>query len=460
MQCIHNKLSTVRNYRYNNILSKPEVKNALRSLQKNFVLIPVDKASKNIAVVCKKSYIQVMNDEIENSPTFEHLSDDDLSIFVNNLKSRLNFKFDNCKLPTMYATAKMQKFPKKFRYITSGRNTLLSSLSESVGMCLKLVVKFARTSFKYRIQGIDNCIFIVDNRDKVIDFIDTSNQVGLNKCVSSWDFATLYTKIPHDKLIDKMSGFIAKGMDGVATSNKAARCICRSKTGAYFSKSRCKKNVCYSKEELIKYVKIIVDNCYVVYHDKIFRQVIGIPMGTSCAPYLANIFLHIYEYDYLREFVEKGEMENARRLANTFRYQDDCIALNHNGEFEKHFSKIYPSEMKLESTNLSKCVITFLDLRISIFRSRFLYRSYDKRDNFNFAICNYPHLDGNVPLASSYGVFMSQLVRFCNINQQVKGFINDLVRQFHNFCDKYLIKWSKYGVDISRFLSLIFPAST
>ena len=84
------------------------------------------------------------------------------------------------------------------------------------------------------------------------------------------------------------------------------------------------------------------------------------------------------------------------------------------------------SEMKLESTNLSKCMITFLDLRISIFRSRFLYRFYDKRDDFDFAICNYPHLDGNVPLASSYGVFMSQLVRFCDINQQVKGFINDV----------------------------------
>ena len=190
-------------------------------------------------------------------------------------------------------------------------------------------------------------------------------------------------------------------MDDVATSNKAAKFICRSKIGAYFSKSRSKKNVCYSKEELIKCVKIIVGNCYVVYHDKIFRQVIGIPMGISCAPYLANIFLHMYEYDYLREVVEKGEIEYARRLANTFRYQDDCIALNDNGEFEKQFSKIYPSEMKLESTNLSKCVITFLDLRISIFRSRFLYRSYDKRDDFNFAICNYTHLDGNVPLASS-----------------------------------------------------------
>ena len=77
-------------------------------------------------------------------------------------------------------------------------------------MCLKLLVKFARTCFKYRIQGIDNCIFIVDNRDKEINYIGKSIQDGLNKCVSSWDFATLYTKFPHDKLIDKMSGLLLK----------------------------------------------------------------------------------------------------------------------------------------------------------------------------------------------------------------------------------------------------------
>ena len=477
VQCVHNKLATVRNYKYNNILGKKEVKNALRSLQKDFVLIPVDKASKNIAIVCKKYYIQVLNEEIENSSTFEHISDDDPNTFVSNLKSSSNIKFDNCKLPSMYATAKMHKIPKKFRFITSGRNTLLSNLSENVGMCLKLLVKFARTSFKYRIEEIDNCIFIVDNRNKVIDFLDKSNQDCSTKCVSSWDFATLYTKIPHDKLTYKMSDFIVKVMDDVATSNKAANFICRSKSGAYFSKSRSKTNVCYSKDELIVNVKRIIDNCYVLYHGKIFRQVVGIPMGTSCAPYLANIFLHMYEYEYLKLLVEKGEVETARRLANTFRYQDDCISLNDKGEFGKHFSKIYPSEMKLESTNISKCVVTFLDLRISIFRSRFIYRSYDKRDDFPFGICNYPHLDGNVPLASSYGVFMSQLVRFCDINQQVKCFTTDvkqmaskflkqgfmlkhLVRQFHKFCEKYIIKWSKYGVDISRLQNLIFPSST
>ena len=471
---VQNKLDKIKEYNYNNILGKHEVKKALYTLHKDFAIIPVDKASKNIAIVCKRHYIDIMNEEIENTPTFTHVSDEDPYLFVNNLKG-----FNNCKLPSMYATAKMHKVPKKFRYITSAKNTIFSSLSENMGMCLKLLVKFARTSFKYRVQAIDNCIFIVDNRDKVIKFLEESNHSSSNnKCVSTWDFATLYTKIPHDKLKHKISLFISKIMDDVACSNKAAKFICcSSKSRAYFSKSRSKTNVSYSKEELADKVKLIIDNCYVSYHENIFRQVIGIPMGTNCAPYLANVFLHIYEYDYLKMLVEKGEIVTARKLANTFRYQDDCIALDDDGVFGKHFSKIYPSEMTLESTNISKCVVTFLDLRISIFRGRYLYHSYDKREDFQFAICNYPHLNGNVPLASSYGVYLSQLVRFCDINQQSKSFASDvkkmtkkfleqgfmlkhLRRQFLKFYDKYIHKWAKYGVDISRLQHLIFPVST
>ena len=474
---VNNKLVSVKSYEYNNILSQKDVKKALGTLHKDFVLVPVDKASKNIAIICKKYYIDVLNEEIENSPTFEHVSDDPDS-FLDNLKTSLNVKFDNDNIPSMYATAKMHKIPKKFRYITSARNTIFSNVSENVGLCLKLLLKFARKSFKYRLQGIDNCIFIVDNRDKVIKFLDASNQVNCKKSISTWDFATLYTKIPHNKLKVKMSEFISKIMDNVANSNKQANFISMSnKSHVYFNKNRSKTNVSYSKEELVANVKLIIDNCYVLYHDKVFRQVIGIPMGTNCAPYLANIFLHMYEYAYLKDLVDKGETETAILLSNTFRYQDDCIALNDNGEFDRHFSNIYPPEMTLESTNLSTNVVTFLDLRISIFRGRFLYRSYDKRNDFPFVICNYPNLRGNVPLASSYGVFISQLVRFCAINQQVKSFISDvnkmtkkfveqgflvqhLRKQFYKFCDKYIHKWSKYGVDIFRLQDLIFPDST
>ena len=62
-------------------------------------------------------------------------------------------------------------------------------------------------------------------------------------------------------------------------------------------------------------------------------------MGTNCAPYLANIFLHMYEYDYLKMLVDKGEIVTAKKLANTFRYQDDCIVLDDDGEFVNIFPK-------------------------------------------------------------------------------------------------------------------------
>jgi hypothetical protein len=188
-------------------------------------------------------------------------------------------------------------------------------------------------------------------------------------------------------------------------------------------------------------------------------------MGTNCAPHLANIFLHIYEYDYLIKLVEEGDIESARSLSNTFRYQDDCIALNDNDVFRHHYMNIYPVEMTLENTNISKAVCTFLDLRISIFRGKFRYSSYDKRNDFNFDICNFPNLTGNIPSGGAYGVFLSQLVRFCDINssmdsfyQDVKtmteklgkqGFVNKIMSgTFLKYASKYLYKWVKYGLDI------------
>ena len=70
--------------------------------------------------------------------------------------------------------------------------------SVKVGKCLKLLLKNARTSFLYRIKEIDNCVFVIDNRDRVVNFMNKANQSKVKrKCISTWDFSTLYTKIPH-----------------------------------------------------------------------------------------------------------------------------------------------------------------------------------------------------------------------------------------------------------------------
>ena len=56
--------------------------------------------------------------------------------------------------------------------------------------------------------------------------------------------------------------------------------------------------------------------------------------------------------------------------------------------------------------------LRFLDLNLSITNGTVSSKIYDKRDDFNFEIVNFPFLDGDVPRSLSYGVYISQLNRF------------------------------------------------
>ena len=64
----------------------------------------------------------------------------------------------------------------------------------------------------------------------------------------------------------------------------------------------------------------------------------------------------------------------------------------------------------------------FLDLNLSIVNGYVTTKIYDKRDDFNFNIVTVPFLDGDVPRAISYGVYISQLVRFARTCNDVNDF--------------------------------------
>ena len=65
-------------------------------------------------------------------------------------------------------------------------------------------------------------------------------------------------------------------------------------------------------------------------------------------------------------------------------------------------SQIYPSELQLDKANISDTVAAFLDLYLSIFYDTGSIKMYDKRDDFDFKIVNFPFLDGDVPRSISY----------------------------------------------------------
>ena len=78
-------------------------------------------------------------------------------------------------------------------------------------------------------------------------------------------------------------------------------------------------------------------------------------------------------------------------------------------------NQIYPSELQLNKANTSDTEAPFLGLHLFISNGFVSSKIYDKRDDFDFDIVNFPFLDGDVPRRPSYGVYISQLIRFARV---------------------------------------------
>ena len=96
---------------------------------------------------------------------------------------------------------------------------------------------------------------------------------------------------------------------------------------------------------------------------------------------------------------------------STSRYLDDLLNID-NPYFEQMVGQIYPTELQLNKANSSDTEAPFLDLNLSITNGIASSKNYDKRDDFNFEIVNFPFLDGDFLRSPSYGVYISQLIHF------------------------------------------------
>ena len=105
----------------------------------------------------------------------------------------------------------------------------------------------------------------------------------------------------------------------------------------------------------------------------------------------------------------------------TSRYLNDVLNIN-NVYFDNIVSQKYSSELQLNKANTSYTETAFLHLHLSISNDFVSTKIYDKRDDFDFEIVNFPFLDGDVPRCTSYGVYISQLIRFVRAYSFVADF--------------------------------------
>ena len=109
----------------------------------------------------------------------------------------------------------------------------------------------------------------------------------------------------------------------------------------------------------------LLDNIFIKFRTKVYRQTIGIPLGTNCAPVVGDLFLFCYERGFMKFLSRENQADIIEAFNSTLRYLDDLLHID-NIYFEHMFDWIYPAELQLNKANSSDTEAPFLDLNLSI----------------------------------------------------------------------------------------------
>ena len=107
----------------------------------------------------------------------------------------------------------------------------------------------------------------------------------------------------------------------------------------------------------------------------------------------------------MKDLSSDNQTDVIKAFNSTSRYLD-VLLNNDNPYFEGMVNQIYPPELQLNKANTSDTEAPFLDLHLSISNGLVSSKIYDKRDDLDFDINNFPFLDGDVPRRPSYGVYI------------------------------------------------------
>ena len=119
---------------------------------------------------------------------------------------------------------------------------------------------------------------------------------------------------------------------------------------------------CQKKYDALHY---LLDNISIRFGSKLYRPIVGIPMGTNCAPLVTDLFLFCYERDFILSLSDNNQTDIIGAFNSTSRYLDDLLNID-NPYFEQMVGQIYPTELQLNKANSSDTEAPFSDLNLSI----------------------------------------------------------------------------------------------
>ena len=84
----------------------------------------------------------------------------------------------------------------------------------------------------------------------------------------------------------------------------------------------------WSCQNVCDALSFLLDNIYIRFGTKLYRQIVGIPMGTNCAPLVADLFLFCYERDFMKNLSSDNQADVIKAFNLTSRYLDDLLNID------------------------------------------------------------------------------------------------------------------------------------
>ena len=239
------------------------------------------------------------------------------------------------KLPTLYWLPKLHKRPYKSHFIANSSSCTTTELSELSTSCLTAVsyhlIKYY--DICYERDGINRC-WSIKNSNEVLNKLKS---IGFKaSTLSTYDFSTLYTTLPHHLLKDKFIDLI----EHTFSREKALYLACNDQH-AFFTFDVYKNYNLWSCQALV----YLLDNIFIRFGTKLYRQIIGIPMDINCAYLVEDLFLFCYERDFMKSLSPENQADIIEAFNSTSRFLDDLLNID-NIYFEQIVNWIYPAELQ------------------------------------------------------------------------------------------------------------------
>ena len=130
--------------------------------------------------------------------------------------------------------------------------------------------------------------------------------------LSTYDFSTLYTTLPHNLIKEKLNDLT----EWTFHKEDSLYLACNVRN-AFFTSEVHKNYTSWTCQKVCEALAFLLDNIYIRFGTKIFRQIVSIPMGKNCAPLVADLFLFCFERDFMMSLSVENQSEIIEAFSST-----------------------------------------------------------------------------------------------------------------------------------------------